>query len=80
MGRSKRFFEFVERGEETCFGFLQFPSVVETSNGTVATDANGWRFCDFVQSPDPRYRDVVRQFAGVGFLKDETDEFYSERR
>ena len=65
-----------DRGEEACFGFFKFPGSIKTSRGEIPTAADGWRFSDFVQSPDRRYREIVLQFAQAGFLKSESDEFY----
>jgi hypothetical protein len=65
-----------ERSEETCFGFFKFPEFVSTSNGSVPTGADGWRFSDFVQSPDMRYRNIVKRFADAGYLRSAKDEFW----
>jgi hypothetical protein len=67
-----------ERGCETCFGFFHFPQHVHDIHGHVLAESGlegAWLFRDFVDSPDPRFRQIVRQFAEGGFLKHEKDEF-----
>jgi len=34
-----------------------------------------WYFRDFVDSPDPRFRKIVKRFADAGYLEAERDEF-----
>ena len=34
-----------------------------------------WVFRDFVDSPDPRYREIVRMFAKAGYVSQEKDEY-----
>ncbi len=67
-----------ERGCETCFGFFRFPQHILDIHGNIlaTTSLEGaWSFRDFVDSPDPRFRQIVRRFAAGGFLKREKDEF-----
>ena len=67
-----------ERGCEACFGFFKFPErVVDIHGREVArTELNGaWTFRDFVDSPDPRYREIVGAFSQAGFVKSLKDEF-----
>jgi hypothetical protein len=66
-----------EHGEEACFGFFRFPESVRTSHGVIPTGVREWRFSDFVQSPDPRYRKIVDRFDAVGYLVSAQDEFDS---
>ncbi len=69
-----------EHGCESGFGFFRFPAHVRDLNGNALADtglAGAWWFRDFVDSPDPRYRAIVRQFEAGGFLKHEKDEFAS---
>jgi len=59
-----------EGGCETCFGFFRFPGKIVDIHGKslVNTGLNGaWAYRDFVNSPDPRYREIVRMFAESGY-------------
>lgn len=56
-----------ERGAETCFGFLRFPP-----GSGIGPD---WRFRDFIDSPDSRYREIVRMFDAAGYMSSVRDEF-----
>jgi hypothetical protein len=49
---------------ETVFGFLQYPEQVKD-----------WVFRDFVDTPDPRYRQIVAKFKERGFVREEKDEY-----
>ena len=75
-----------ETGLETTFGFLKFPPAIEgmTDVGSRVRIENpvgaDWRFGQRVQSPDPRYRALVRDFAEAGFLASEEDEYFPEGR
>jgi hypothetical protein len=70
-----------ETGLETTFGFLRFPqSLTGTAgDGTLVSIQNpagtDWQFRHRVQSPDPRYRALVRDFAEAGYLAMERDEY-----
>ena len=67
-----------ERGCESSFGFFRFPQHVRDIHGNVLADtglAGAWWFRGFVDSHDPRFRQIVRRFATAGFLKREKDEF-----
>ena len=67
-----------ERNCESCFGFFQFPGAISDCHGAVlaATGLQGrWWYRDFVDSPDPRYRAIVKRFAMAGYLESEKDEF-----
>ncbi len=37
--------------------------------------AGRWHLSQFVDSPDPRFREIVHLFAEAGFLESEKDEF-----
>jgi hypothetical protein len=66
------------QGCESGFGFFRFPAHVPDIHGNALADtglAGAWWFRDFVDSPDPRYRTIVRQFEAGGFLMHEKDEF-----
>jgi hypothetical protein len=69
-----------EQGCETVFGFFQYPQSLEDSHcREVMTTGLGdkWIFQDFVDSPDPRFRQLVRRFAEAGYVDAENDEFGS---
>ena len=55
-----------ERGCETVFGFFAYPKELHDNNDQVVLTAavDRWFFRDFVDSPDPRFRKIVRRFAG----------------
>jgi hypothetical protein len=71
-----------EAGHETTFGFLEFPpsiaGVAEDGSKVPIENPVGadWKFHQRVQSPDPRYRALVRVFADAGFLESEEDEYH----
>lgn len=68
-----------ESGCESLFGFFRFPEVVRDSAGkTVAESrlAGRWHSEDFIDSPDPRFRTIVRLFAAEGYLTRERDEYH----
>jgi hypothetical protein len=63
---------------ETAFGFFQFPAMLQDLNGRdVITTHQGdrWTFQSFVNSADPRFRQIVKRFARAGYLDAERDEF-----
>ena len=65
-------------GTEVCVGFFQFPEQIIDIHGKViaSTGMQGrWIQRDFVDSPDPRYRKLIRVFAESGFLESEEDEY-----
>ncbi len=67
-----------ERGCEVCFGFLKYPGrVVDTHGRTLAESGLGgaWAFRDFIDSPDPRYREIVARFEAAGYARRVRDEF-----
>jgi hypothetical protein len=67
-----------EHRQEIVFGFLQYPKALMDVNGKkiLDTEVGGdWRYQDFVDSPDPRYRAIVSKFAEAGYLKEFIDEF-----
>lgn len=70
-----------EAGHEATFGFLKFPQTIAgiTDDGSrvlVETPGlSGWQFQQRVQSPDPRYRALVRDFADAGFLASAEDDY-----
>ena len=67
-------------GCESCFGFMQFPeSLVDESGATIMPLPLGdqWMFKDYIDTPDPRYRAIVREFEQAGYLESSKDEFTS---
>ena len=69
-----------ERGCETCFGFFKYPERITDIHGVVLADTGlegRWWFRDFVDSPDPRYRTIVKRFEDRGFVRTLKDEFAS---
>jgi len=63
---------------ETVFGFFQFPVTLLDMNGKALVgthQADRWSFRNFVDSPDPRFRHIVKRFADAGYLDEERDEF-----
>ncbi len=67
-----------ERGCESCFGFFKFPAHVTDIHGAVLADTGlegRWWFRDFVDSPDPRYRTIVKRFEEREFVRVVKDEF-----
>ena len=68
-----------EQGCETLFGFFQYAKSVKDVHGRTLAEtglAGRWHLSQFVDSPDPRFREVVRLFAEAGFLESEKDEFH----
>ena len=67
-----------EHGHESAFGFFRYPETLRDLNGrdVVKTGAGKrWTFQDFVDSPDLRYRQIVKLFADAGYYDGESDEF-----
>lgn len=67
-----------ERHCEACFGFLQFADRVSDIHGQVLAETSfgkQWVFRDFVDSPDTRYRQIVKRFAEAGYVTKERDEY-----
>jgi hypothetical protein len=67
-----------ERGCETVFGFARYPETLRDINGRSIMETSvgsRWYFRDFVDSPDPRYRKIVKRFADAGYVEAEKDEF-----
>lgn len=67
-----------ERGCEVVFGFARYPKTLRDINGRVLLKSpvgDRWFFHDFVDSPDPRYRKIVKRFAEAGYVEKEKDEF-----
>jgi hypothetical protein len=63
---------------ETIFGFFQFPDTLKDLNGKNVVNTHlgdRWTFQGFVNSPDPRFRQIVKLFSAAGYLEAERDEF-----
>jgi hypothetical protein len=63
---------------ETVFGFLSYPHKLTDLNQKelAAMPHKGrWYFHDFVDTPDSRYRKIVKMFADAGFVDREVDEY-----
>lgn len=67
-----------ERGQEAVFGFLRYPEEIKDMNGKViaSTGLGGrWFFRNFIDSPDPRYRQIVERFKKAEYVESEEDEY-----
>jgi len=67
-----------ERRTETVFGLLRFPEHLLDVNGreVIATNAGkDWRFDDFIDTPDPRYRKLLQKLREAGYLARLKDEY-----
>ena len=65
-------------GCESCFGFLRFPDHLVDETGQVVMSlgtGSQWMFKDYIDTPDPRYRAIVRDFEQAGYLSSTKDEF-----
>lgn len=65
-------------GAESAFGFFQYAETVRDIHGRTLAEtglAGRWHFSEFVDSPDPRFRKIVKLFAEAGYLASEKDEF-----
>jgi hypothetical protein len=63
---------------ETVFGFLSYPDELTDLNQkelAVMPHKGRWFFHDFVDTPDARYRKIVKLFADAGFVEQERDEY-----
>ena len=59
-------------------GFFKFTDQVLAIDGAVLADTGlegRWSFRDFIDSPDPRYRDIVGRFEAAGYAARVKDEF-----
>jgi hypothetical protein len=66
-----------EKAIETVLGFFKYPVALRTVNWTeVKTEVeNQWASEDFLKTPDPRFREIVRLFMEGGFVEEEEDDF-----
>jgi hypothetical protein len=66
---------------ETIFGFFKYPEKITDLNGKIVAEIrlkNRWVSRDFVDSPDPRFRTIVRLFEEAHYLEFEKDDFASQ--
>ena len=66
------------KGAEVCFGFFKYPEQVLDIHGKILAETNcgkAWVFRDFVDTPDPRYREIVNIFATAGYVARVKDEY-----
>jgi len=67
-----------ESQAETVFGFVTYTEVVHDHVGNVLVKSplgKRWYFRNFVDTPDPRFRKIVKLFAERGFVEFEEDEY-----
>lgn len=67
-------------GGESCFGFMELPDKLVDQSGAAIMPLparDRWMFKDFIDTPDPRYRAIVREFEQAGYLASCKDEFTS---
>ncbi len=67
-----------EGRRECCFGFFRYPDEILDIHGkTIASTglSGSWLQREFIDSPDQRYREIIRMFADTGFLDSAKDEF-----
>ena len=70
-----------DRGREGIFGFLAYPKELVNIAGSILLKtpiADRWFFEDWVKTPDPRFRTIVKQFAEAGYLEAEKDDYGEE--
>lgn len=69
-----------DRGQETVFGFFRYPDAIRDDHDRKIVHLPGdrsWCFSEFLKTPDPRFRKIVRRFANEGFLMAEHDDYHS---
>jgi hypothetical protein len=67
-----------EQGREIVFGFFRYPAALKDLNARDVLPTgigDRWIFKDFVDSPDVRFRKIVKRFADAGYVEVERDEF-----
>lgn len=67
-----------QSGAEVNLGFFRFPHDILDAFGKriTTTGLHGqWIQRDFIDTTDPRYRNLIRMFADSGFLESEKDEY-----
>jgi len=59
------------QNREAVFGYFQFPAMLKDLNGkdvVMMHQGDRWAFQNFVNSPVPRFRQIVKRFADAGYL------------
>ena len=67
-----------EKHHETVFAFALYPATLNDINNCPLLDipvTGRWYFSDGVQTPDPRYRRIVKRFAEAGYVESVSDDF-----
>jgi hypothetical protein len=67
-----------ENNHEIVFGFFRYPETLTDERGTVVAESGlkgKWVFREFLKTPDPNIRAIVKEFAAAGFLAEEQDDF-----
>ena len=67
-----------EHGGETVFGFARYPETLRDIHGRELLKTkvgDKWHWQDFVDSPDPRYRQIVKRFTAAGYTEFENYEY-----
>jgi hypothetical protein len=67
-----------ENRTENVFGLFRYPSWLEDAHGKRLLETgvgDAWSHEDFIKSPDPRFREIVRLFFEAGFVEEEEDDF-----
>src|ERR1043165_6569483 len=63
---------------ETIFGFFKYPAALTDFKGREIIQlgaGDAWVFEDFIKTPDPRFRPIVRRFAEAGYVEAVEDDF-----
>ncbi len=63
------------------FAFARYPKALTDLNGRVLLEipvGGRWHFEDFIQSPDPRFRKIIKRFADAGYVESVRDDFYPD--
>jgi len=66
------------QGRESCFGFFRYPvELLDIHGKTITTTGleGRWFQREFIDSPDPRYREIIRMLSDAGFLDSVKDEY-----
>ena len=67
-----------EHQRETAFAFALYPKTLDDINGRPLLNipvGGRWYFTEFVQTPDPRYRQIVERFSAAGYVESSEDDF-----
>lgn len=67
-----------EQGCETFFGFFRYPELVKDAKDQIVAEAGlrqKWIFEDWVKTPDPRFRTIVKEFSAAGYVVEEHDDY-----